>query len=124
MAARHVTLQLDHPLIFIFDRSSPEFELPGEDMKNPAAANEHCIVVFAQHYVDGPVSISLGDFGSFDSIGLKVCEGKLTTPSKEISVFRSDNTEVLSKKLKNVRSDFIVRVDRPFNATEIWLEIE
>lgn len=118
------TIELDHPLIFVFDPESPEFELPGEEVNSPAAANEHCIVVFAQHYVDGPVSILLGDFGLHVGSGLKICEGKLSTPSREIGVFRADNVEILSRKLKGPVSEFVIRVDRPFNASKIYIEIE
>lgn len=89
-----------HPVIFIFDHSSEEVEIPDFDESTGVSSTSSCISVGVIADVDGDVTISLiNEYPKNPNI--EICDQVVVTPNNTISVVTADDTKLLEKNTSN-----------------------
>ena len=113
---------LTHPVIFIFDHSSEEVEIPDYDESAGVSTTSSCISIGAIADVDGDITISLiNEYPKTPSI--EICDQVLATPNNTISVVTADDTKLLETNTNNKEARVRVLVNNRNHPDNITIVI-
>lgn len=108
-----VTLSVPNAIIFLYDLASKNIQVPEYIDNVLVAANEKCISIGTQAYVDGDVTIRL--LNQIDDSDKQSCEqvfdGYISTPGKKLAVSTSEGNAILQLEVKGEKTQVSAWVD-------------
>ncbi len=92
-----VTLSVPNAIIFLYDSANKNIQVPEYIDNVLVAANEMCISIGTQAYVDGDVTIRLFNqiYDSDKQSCEQVFDGYISTPGKKLVVSTSEENAIL-----------------------------
>ncbi|MEJ2682413.1 MAG: hypothetical protein P8144_13345 [Gammaproteobacteria bacterium] len=108
-----VTLLVPNAIIFLYDLTSENIQVPEYIDNVLVAANESCISVGTQADVDGEVTLRLSN--RIDDSDKEPCEkvfdGFVNTPGKKLVISTSEDDAILQVDVKGEKTQVFVWVD-------------
>ncbi|WP_437896833.1 hypothetical protein [Sorangium sp. So ce124] len=114
-----------HPIVFVFDPSNNDMNVPAYDPEQVVSANASCISIRTIADVDGDVALTLGaDLPPGATIGgIEVFRGTVDTPGGGVALVTSENQVLLEMKNNRPGANVRVLVDDEMHPAEIWVEL-
>jgi hypothetical protein len=107
------TLSIPNAIIFLYDLTSKDIQIPEYIDNVLVAANQKCISIGTQADVDGDVTIRLSS--QINDADKKSCEqvfgGLISTPGKKLAVSISEDDAILQVNVKGGKTQVFVWVD-------------
>jgi len=100
-------------IIFIYDHSNREVDVPAYMNGALVAANSTCISVGTLAFMDGETEITLTDDSHDIEVGELVFDGTLQTPGMEVSICNSLNEKLLAVPVSDVSARVRVFANDP-----------
>jgi hypothetical protein len=115
-----------HAILFIFDPSNKNVEIPEYVDGELTAENHGCISVGTQPDVDGETTVTLGRHSEgVDLTGLsRVFEGRIETPGRKLAIVTSESQSILERDLGSTEAEVSIWVDDAKNPGRVTVMIE
>lgn len=88
------TIELEHGIIFVYDITIQDLVIPEYLSGVPISSNEQCISIIGLSYIDGQTTITIDD-KMIQPLKHLAFEGKVSCPSKRLSVCVAADEEVI-----------------------------
>ncbi|WP_155798891.1 hypothetical protein [Sorangium cellulosum] len=114
-----------HPIIFFFDPSNENMEVPAYDPERVVSFNTSCVSIRTISDVDGDVTVTLDVRGPLGTRvgGVEVFRGILDTPGKTVALVTSENQVLIEMNVNRFRVPVRVLVDDEMHPARIRIEI-
>jgi hypothetical protein len=118
------TLSVPNAILFVFDPSNEDVEVPEYQANQLTAANPSSVSIGTRAYVDGDVTVRLGNTPSASDRrrGGIVFEHSIETPGRKVAVFTAELQKLLEAKVSGHRTKLVIRVDDPTLPSLICIE--
>ena len=119
-------LQVPHSIIFVYDPDHDGLEIPDWSGKAPAQASESCVSIGTLCEMDGSTRIALLPEASelAPSAALKVFDGEIETPGRQLWVNTSEELGLLTSKVPQLKTHIEVLVNRSTKPDEILIRVK
>jgi hypothetical protein len=118
-----VSVELEHPILFVFDYTNRSMQIPEYDNEITVSANSSALSVKAVSEVDGPVQVHLSaeiPRNVLERLSV-VFRGTIDVPNNRVSVVTSDNKKLLELDIGRAEADVTVAVDNEMHPSDIWI---
>ncbi|WP_437784547.1 hypothetical protein [Sorangium sp. So ce1097] len=114
-----------HPIIFFFDPSNENMEVPAYDPERVVSSNASCVSIRTISDVDGDVTATLDVSVPLGARvgGVEVFRGIIDTPGKIVALVTSENQVLIEMNVNCFRVPVRVLVDDEMHPARIWIEI-
>ncbi|WP_148059747.1 hypothetical protein [Pseudomonas protegens] len=121
---KSVVYEFPHPVLFIFDFTSDNLDIPEIDDSGACSSTATCIAVKVNCDTDGSVEVHLKKKlpRLISSTKIKIFDGAINTPNGNISVVTSELikvTEISSEKKITSLKIFLDNITHP---EKVWIE--